>query len=129
MDVDDLDLKSADESDLTEQAPPVAMRELAQTVRERMPVPQPSPARVPEPHRDPPVEHAPARHAPERAPMIPHAPERMPAPQPSPEPRVRAEGTSDALARVRERRSDSFTPSLDRPQRDSALERLRARKS
>lgn len=132
MDVDELDLKSADESDLTEHAPPVAMLEAA---KEKLPIPQPSPGRIPVPHREIPAQPTPPRHAPEHVPMKHPAPEHLPVPQPSPEPKVRAdeserrpEQPAEALARVRERQSDQFRPSLDPEQRKSALERLRARK-
>lgn len=95
MDVSDLDLRSADESDLTEQAPPVALSP-AFAARERPPQPQKSPENPPE-------------NPPEKAPE---------------KPRVRA----DVLARALERSTDEFKTSLDPAQRNSALERLRARK-
>lgn len=119
MDVDELDLKAADESDLTEQAPPVAMIR-----KERLPVPQPSPAHVPAPRQEPPGQPTPPRYAPEHMPAQRTPPERMPLPQSSPEPKIRA----DVVARALEGRDDEFRPTLDPEQRNSALERLRARK-
>jgi hypothetical protein len=128
MDVDDLDLKSADESDLTEQAPPVMMRELmlpAEAAKEKAPLPGPSPKGVPVPHREPPGQPTPPRYAPEHMPAQRIAPEHVPPPQRSPEPKVRA----DVVARVLERRSGEFRTTLEPEQRDSALDRLRERKS
>jgi hypothetical protein len=120
MDVDDVDLKSADESDLTVQAPPVALAE----PNEKMPLPQPSPGKVPAPHPIAPPSPAPPVTSPEPAPH-PRAPEHMPAPQRSPEPKRHA---SEILAGARERAAQ-FRPSLEPEQRDSALDRLRKRSS
>lgn len=124
MEVDDADLKSADESDLTEQAPPVAMLE-AMGPKEKMPVPQPSPGKVPAPHPEPREHHPPPRVPPEHAPPPRVPPEHLPVPQPSREPKRRAE----ILTRALERKSDEFRPSLAPEERDSALERLRSRRS
>jgi hypothetical protein len=120
MDVDDVDLQSADESDLTVQAPPVALAEQ----HEKMPVPQPSPGKVPAPHPIAPPTPATPVKSPEPTPQ-PRAPEHMPAPQRSPEPKRHA---SEALARVRDRAGE-FRTTLEPQQRDSALDRLRKRTS
>lgn len=112
MDVNDVDLKSADETDRTEQAPPVAAS--GPKVPEKAPMPSPSPGGVPVPHPVAPPSPATPIHSPEPAPH-PRGPEHMPPPQRSPEPKRHA-ATSE------------FRTTLEPPQRDSALDRLRKRK-
>ncbi len=130
MDVDEADLSSADESDLTVQQPPVALREAAgpeHGPKEKGPVPMPSPGAVPAPHPVAPKTPPPQRHAPERSPApkgLP--PEHMPAPSPSPEQKRKA--TAETLQGLGPRESrPEFRPTLEPPQRDEALKRLRNR--
>lgn len=128
MDVDDADLTSADEADLTQQAPPVAMMAdlIAQQAAEKLPIPQPSPVE-PAPHPVPPKTPPPPPKPREQAPPQTPPPEKMPLPQSSPGPvKHRA---SELVARARgDRNSGEFRPSLEPEQRDSALDRLRERK-
>lgn len=124
LEVDEVDLASADESDLTVQAPPVALSEPHDHAEasgagpkhpEKAPVPQPSPGRVPAPHPEPPAQPTPPRQAPEHAPVPRLPPEHMPSPSPSPT-KPRRPGAREA-----------FRPTLEPAQRSSALDRLRAR--
>lgn len=131
MDVNEVDLRSADDNDRTAQAPPVALVEAAAQAeaaapgpKEKLPLPTPSPASVPAPKQAPPPSPATPVRSPEPAPH-PRAPEQMPTPQRSPEPKRRA---SDLLARARGERESDFRPTLEPPQRESALDRLRERK-
>jgi len=125
MDVDEADLRSADPSDLTVQAPPVALAG-ASGPKEKMPAPTRSPGGVPAPHPIAPPSPATPVRSPEPAPH-PRGPEHMPLPQRSPEPKHRA---SELVARARgDGTSGDFRPSLEPEQRDSALDRLRKRAS
>jgi hypothetical protein len=114
MDVDEVDLKAADDSDRTQQPPVVVAAPHAPGPKEKAPVPSPSPGGVPVPHPIAPPTPATPIHAPEPSPH-PRGPEHLPIPQRSPEPK-RHLGDTD------------FRTTLEPPQRDSALERLRERK-